>query len=415
MNSPDEARSLFSSAAPFLSHPLVLIGFVVFLFYGVLRTLVAGKILRPLSATVGGKLLTLFVTYGFILALCTIIGGFILQYLSTESSGGSPPHTSTNITNVYPARIVREGGIPYAQWNDGVRARVASDVDDPLDAAPRHFISVGDDVWREADPIGEVGDYVPRPGPRSYSGAELVLLADEPIDPGRADTGEPNEWARLPSAPASSSSAVGRFDITLFTEEFGNHSVGWTISTSSDDSGWSVAGRQYQSDQCSRSGDTFPGLGSDFATFCPLSGRPGSMPRPGARFSLTSAFIDIPTSSLGSHLSCRHWWRSTCGNKPQLTLSIEGSSVRCRNKTLWAAPTCAPNSIGLASAGDWRTTIVSLPEDCSGEAARLVFTAEPTTSTPVPPSTIRLAWAIDAVQLTQAIARPVLRDREVPN
>jgi len=51
----DTVTSSFDSIAPFLSHPLVLIGFVVALFFGIHGKLLKTGIIPPLSARAGSR------------------------------------------------------------------------------------------------------------------------------------------------------------------------------------------------------------------------------------------------------------------------------------------------------------------------------------------------------------------------
>lgn len=91
----------FSEITAYLSHPLVLIGFVLLLFFSTHRVLIKSKIIPPLQPKQGGKLLSSLLRYGFILALIVIILGFALEFFKTNK-GIKPkepdiisPHMST--------------------------------------------------------------------------------------------------------------------------------------------------------------------------------------------------------------------------------------------------------------------------------------------------------------------------------
>ena len=75
----------FATVAPYLTNPLALVGYVLFLFFGLQRTLIKSGILPPVSARTGGKVVQLLLRYGFILALVVIVAGFLLEAI--QSSG----------------------------------------------------------------------------------------------------------------------------------------------------------------------------------------------------------------------------------------------------------------------------------------------------------------------------------------
>ena len=66
----------FPAIAPYLSNPLVLVGFVLLLFFGIHRTLIKSKIIPPVGPQTGGKIVQLLLRYGFILALVIVVLGF---------------------------------------------------------------------------------------------------------------------------------------------------------------------------------------------------------------------------------------------------------------------------------------------------------------------------------------------------
>ncbi|WP_282606361.1 hypothetical protein [Pelagibius sp. Alg239-R121] len=71
-----DALKAFADIAPFLSNPLVLVGFVLLLFFGIHRTLIKSGVLRPLSERQGGVVVKLLLKYGFVIALVMILCGF---------------------------------------------------------------------------------------------------------------------------------------------------------------------------------------------------------------------------------------------------------------------------------------------------------------------------------------------------
>ncbi len=66
----------FSKIAPHLGNPLVLVGFVLLLFFGVHRTLIKSGILQPVSASQSGVLIKVLLRYGFLIALLLVVAGF---------------------------------------------------------------------------------------------------------------------------------------------------------------------------------------------------------------------------------------------------------------------------------------------------------------------------------------------------
>jgi hypothetical protein len=79
----------FAKVAPYLTNPLVLVGFVLLLFFGVHEALIKSRILPPVSQTASGKVVPLVLRYGFIVAVLLILLGFSLaawnSYLKTKA------------------------------------------------------------------------------------------------------------------------------------------------------------------------------------------------------------------------------------------------------------------------------------------------------------------------------------------
>lgn len=70
----------FAKIAPYLQDPLVLMGFVLFLFFGFSRLLVRSGVIPPMNQRGGFRILTQILRYGFILAIAIIVLGFGLKY-----------------------------------------------------------------------------------------------------------------------------------------------------------------------------------------------------------------------------------------------------------------------------------------------------------------------------------------------
>lgn len=69
--------STFKDIAPFLQHPLVLVGFVILLFFGILTALFKAGILPPLPKRTAGDVVKRVINFGFVIALLVILFGFL--------------------------------------------------------------------------------------------------------------------------------------------------------------------------------------------------------------------------------------------------------------------------------------------------------------------------------------------------
>jgi hypothetical protein len=70
----------FDTIAPFLTHPLVLAGYALFLLFSIHAALIKSGIIRPLAQREGGIIVRLLLAYGFWIAAIVIIGGIALQF-----------------------------------------------------------------------------------------------------------------------------------------------------------------------------------------------------------------------------------------------------------------------------------------------------------------------------------------------
>lgn len=70
----------FLDIAPYLGNPLILTGFVLFLFFGIHRILIKSGIILPLKPRDSGNILQRLLRYGFIIALVVIMLGFALEF-----------------------------------------------------------------------------------------------------------------------------------------------------------------------------------------------------------------------------------------------------------------------------------------------------------------------------------------------
>ena len=72
----------FKEIAPYLTHPLVWVGFVLFLFFGIHRALLKAGIIRPLDPRNSSKVVMALLRYGFVIALVALALGFLLEFRS---------------------------------------------------------------------------------------------------------------------------------------------------------------------------------------------------------------------------------------------------------------------------------------------------------------------------------------------
>jgi hypothetical protein len=70
----------FERVAPYLKDPLVLVGFVLLLFFGITRTLFRSGLLKPVPGNKSFEILRAVMLYGFLLGVLVIGLGFGLKY-----------------------------------------------------------------------------------------------------------------------------------------------------------------------------------------------------------------------------------------------------------------------------------------------------------------------------------------------
>ncbi len=82
----EDSPHIFKAIAPYLKHPLVLIGFVLLLFFGIHQKLIESGIIPPLDQAAGSAVVQAILQYGFWIALAVIVLGFSLQFLKDHRS-----------------------------------------------------------------------------------------------------------------------------------------------------------------------------------------------------------------------------------------------------------------------------------------------------------------------------------------
>lgn len=91
----------FADVAPYLTHPLTLAGFVLFLFFSIHRVLIRNKVIPPIPKTEAPGIVKLLLSYGFVIAVLIIVAGFGLQMYqsSLEAAGAPSPQTTMQETH----------------------------------------------------------------------------------------------------------------------------------------------------------------------------------------------------------------------------------------------------------------------------------------------------------------------------
>lgn len=92
----------FEKIAPFLNNELVLAGFVLFLVVGLMRLILGLKIFRKITSKMTHSFLMRMLTYGFVLALCGLVGGFGLAAYRASLEHNSNGSTSANEQQIEP-------------------------------------------------------------------------------------------------------------------------------------------------------------------------------------------------------------------------------------------------------------------------------------------------------------------------
>ncbi|WLE96731.1 MAG: hypothetical protein QTN59_18865 [Candidatus Electrothrix communis] len=70
----------FGKISRYLTHPLVLIGFVFMLIFGIHETLISSGLLSQVDSSGSGEIIKLFLHYGFWLGLILAVLGFGLAF-----------------------------------------------------------------------------------------------------------------------------------------------------------------------------------------------------------------------------------------------------------------------------------------------------------------------------------------------
>ncbi len=121
----------FAEYAQYLQHPLTLVGFVLLLFFGVHRALLRSRVLPPLTASGGSKVVQALLRYGFIIALLIILLGFALEAYKTAHKGSTPEENAkviAKLTNFFLLTDEQKGAATLNAISESDRQNVSSSV-----------------------------------------------------------------------------------------------------------------------------------------------------------------------------------------------------------------------------------------------------------------------------------------------
>lgn len=160
----------FERVAPFLQEPLVLIGFVVALFLGLLKLLVKGRIIPGLDPGGGFRILRLLINYGFVLALLVVLLGFILKLKQGAPRSEIPGENASEEVEALKTQVIGLRGTyeSITEPNDPAKVIVR-------DEAPR----IGRQLLNLADRNLQDGEKLSK---YSYGGMSYVLAGQTEDD-----------------------------------------------------------------------------------------------------------------------------------------------------------------------------------------------------------------------------------------
>ncbi|WP_155256463.1 hypothetical protein [Mesorhizobium loti] len=104
----------FQAIVPYLNNPLAIVGFVLFLMFGVHRALISSGILPPVSQTDAPQIVRDILRYGFFAAIIVLASGFALAAWNTYID----LRKSTSLTgslHLVDAKVVEPSQV-YARW-----------------------------------------------------------------------------------------------------------------------------------------------------------------------------------------------------------------------------------------------------------------------------------------------------------
>jgi tetratricopeptide (TPR) repeat protein len=140
----------FAEYAPYLQHPLTLIGFVLLLIFGTQRALLSSGIIAPVTGRSGSKIVQLLLRYGFIIALVTIVLGFGLAFFQTSRKGMTPEDVSkvtTTLTNYFVRSKQQADLVDLNSVSDQERAATASSIREIEELLSKTGMKLTPELW----------------------------------------------------------------------------------------------------------------------------------------------------------------------------------------------------------------------------------------------------------------------------
>ena len=98
----------FSTVVEYLTHPLVVVGFVLLLFFSIHRQLISSGIIQPLHKKDGSEVVNSILRYGFYISLTVIVLGFVLKWSDSFFEFNSKSRESDSLTEELVASTTQE-------------------------------------------------------------------------------------------------------------------------------------------------------------------------------------------------------------------------------------------------------------------------------------------------------------------
>ena len=125
----------FAEIAPYLKHPLVLVGFLLLLFFGVQWALIKSGIIQPLGPRQGNRVVHALLRYGFIIAALIIILGFALEFSRSQPAD----LYRVRVTLLTPSGLPVEGGEVQSSVGGEIKAVSGGwEIDIPSSTVPEN-------------------------------------------------------------------------------------------------------------------------------------------------------------------------------------------------------------------------------------------------------------------------------------
>jgi hypothetical protein len=86
----------FARIAPYLTDPLVLVGFALLLLFMLFRSLIGSGLIPVLAPEAGGRVVESMLDYGFYVVALVIVLGFVHAHYRRRSEGVAPTPAAKN-------------------------------------------------------------------------------------------------------------------------------------------------------------------------------------------------------------------------------------------------------------------------------------------------------------------------------